>query len=483
MYGSPPMDILVVTSEVASYSGKGGVAEVAAALPKALKGLDHKVLVVSPLWRGIDPSARSLARRLTKLEVRLGDEDLACEIYDGRTAGGVDLAFIGHEEVLHRSDAMESPGDAPEDVARRAGLFAKAVVELVRLRGADVVHAHGWVGALAVLQLATHEATANTATVLTVHDPASQGRFDPALAAALGVDGERQQDVTHGDALVALSGGLRRAGRVTTVSPTFAKEITSAPDGAGLEELFADLGDRLVGILNGLDYSVWNPATDARLPARFDPMDLGGKGRCKADLQRKTGLPVRGDVPLLGMLANGHEDAGFDLFAKITPQVMRNDCQVVVAWEDAPDAELAGIFRELSERWPDRLQVVVDGSDDTLRHRVLGACDLVLLPSRRSPCGFDQMRAHRYGTLPVARRTGGLADAIIDCDPKLRTGTGFLFDEATAEDLLAGVRRALGAFEMDEPFDVLRRRVMTIDHSWERGARLYDRTYRAALNL
>ncbi len=471
------MDILVVTSEVAPYSGAGEAAEVAAALPKALKGLDHRVTVVSPLFRGIDPTARSLARKLTKLETHLDGRDLACEVYDGRTAGGVDLTFIGHEEVFHAADAM---GDGTEaDVALRAGLFAQAVEQLLRARGADVVHAYGWVGALAAVRIEAAR-DLDVPTVLTVLDPASQGRFDPGLASKLGLDDAFRADLEHGGALVALAGGLRRARRVVTVSPTFARELVTAPHGAGLEDLFAALGERLSGVLSGVDVSVWNPATDARLPARFDPMDLEGKARCKADLQRKLLLPVRSDVPLLGMMATEAEDEGFDLFAKVAPEILRNDCQVVVGFEDDRDGDLGRVLRELSERWPDRMQLAID-EDGSLRHRVLGASDLVLAPSRHEPCGLVPMQAHRYGALPVARRTGGFADTIVDCDPKLRTGTGFLFDEATGEGLLGAVRRALAAFAREQAFDAARRRVMTIDHSWERGARLYERTFKGAL--
>ena len=471
------MDIVVVAEAIAPYSGQGGLAEVVAALPKALRGLSHKVTVVSPLYRGIDPAARSLARRLTKLEVELEGERYACELYDGRTAGGVDLSFIGHEALLRGTDALESPGDSPREVALRAGVFAGAVVELLRVRSADVVHAHGWLGSLVALRVASASGL-DVPVVLTVHDPASQGRFDASLAGALGVD--PRGEASHGDAVVALAGGVRRATRVTTVSPTFAKEIARAPHGAGLEDVFTEVADRTVGILNGVDVSIWNPATDPELPARFDPMDLEGKARSKADLQRKSGLPVRRDVPLLGMLASSHEDAGFDLFAKVVTQVLRNDCQVVVGWPSADAGELRQVLEEASERWPDRMKVLIaDGA--SVRHRILGASDLALVPSRREPCGATQMQAHRYGALPVARRTGGLADTVIDADAKLRTGTGFLFDRADSSDLLAAVRRGLAAFASTDAFDAMRRRVMTIDHSWERGARLYERTYRAAI--
>ena len=471
------MDILVVAPEVAPYIGSTGLAEVASALPKALRGLGHRVTVAAPLFRGVDPAARSFARRLTKLEARLEGRTYACELYDGRTPGGVEVSFIGHEEVLRGAAALESPGDAQEGVALRAGVFAGAIVELVRARGADVIHAHDWLGALVAHQLAAREVA--VPVVLTVHDPSAQGRFDASLAGALGLDDDRGEAARRDGSIGVLAAGLRSASRVTTVSPTFAREITRAPHGAGLEDVFEALGERLSGILNGVDVSVWNPATDAELAARFDPMDLSGKARCKADLQRKFGLPVRRDTPLLGMVASETDEGGFDLFAKAATQVLRNDCQVAVGWVGSEDAELAGVLRELSERWPDRLQVLAD-TRPSVRHRLISGSDLVLVPSRRQPCGDTQMQAHRYGALPIARRTGGLADTIVDADPKLHTGTGFLFDRAEPEDLLAAVRRAFAAYDREDAVDAMRRRVMTIDHSWERGARLYERAYRDA---
>ncbi|MBW2464257.1 MAG: glycosyltransferase, partial [Deltaproteobacteria bacterium] len=233
------------------------------------------------------------------------------------------------------------------------------------------------------------------------------------------------------------------------------------------------------GILNGVDASVWNPATDPRVKSRFDPMDLAGKARNKAYLQRVENLPVRDDVPLLVLLASSDHAAGFDLFAEIAPKVLRNDCQVLVVFDGDEQEPLRQRFEELADRWPDRMQVDEVG-DGTVTHEALAAADLVLVPSRHEPCGFAQMAAHRYGALPVARRTGGLADTVVDCDSKLTTGSGFLFDKASADELLAAIRRGFAAFHRTDEVEQLKSRVMRVDHSWERSARLYERLYNAS---
>lgn len=469
------MEILFVTPECAPYSGSSGAAHVCRALPKALRGIGHKVTVVSPLYRGIDPTARSLARRLMKLEVEVEGRTWACEMYDGRTPGGVDLMFIGHEELFRRAESLED-GDA-HAIALRAGVFAKAVALALskRERKADVIHAHDWLGGLAIVHAARTDVIDGIATLLTVHDFARPGAFERDQLAALGLDEGALPDLELGGRLNVLRAALRAAGHVTTVSETYAREVIAEGGAGGLEDELREIGERFTGILDGVDVAVWNPTTDAALPVRFDPIDASGKARCKVAFQRELGLPARTDVPLIGAIGTGARDEGFDLLAKVAIQVLRNDVQLAV--QVRGDDELVSVFRELSERWPDRLQVR-DADDEVLTHRILGCSDLLVVPARRAPAGLLQMYAHRYGTLPIARRTGGVADTVVDCDASLATGSGFLYDDPTPDDLLSAIRRAIAAFSAREAFEALSQRVMRIDHSWERSARLYDRSYR-----
>ncbi len=472
------MDILFITPEIAGYGAEGPTAEAIAALPKALRGHGHRVTVVTPLWSSINPQQRGLARRLMTVDVEVGGDSIACELYDGRTTGGVDLLFIGHPELFAEADGLGN-GDDPELTARRAAAFARAAIGAAHKHEASfgAIHGHDWAGALAIAFAKQDDQLSRLPAVLTIHDPSAQGELPGAAAETLGLSKEDAKLAAASGRTNVLALGLERADHVTTVSPTYARELAASPNGAGLEERYGALGDKLVGILNGVDASVWNPATDPRVQSRFDPMDLAGKARNKTHLQRAEGFPVRDDVPLLVLLAKSDPSAGFDLFAEIAPKVLRNDCQILVVFEGEEDDPLRKKLERLSERWPDRLQVE-DHGDGNIAHEALAAADLVLVPSRHEPCGFVQMVAHRYGALPVVHRTGGLADTVVDCDPALETGTGFVFEEATGDDLLAAIRRSFAAFQKEDEIEALKRRVMRVDHSWERSARLYERLYR-----
>ncbi len=473
---APPMRLLFVTPELTPYSGTSPLGDACWALPKALRARGHEVTILSPLYGFIDPAARGLARRLRKVSAQLGEERVAFEVYDARTAAGIDVVFLGHEE-LFRSCRSLPTGDDPQDGVRY-GAFCRAAVEVARAadKPFDVVHCHEWQAAL-VPVFARAEGV-ELGTVLTVHDVRAQGLFPRELVARLGlpadyfgIDGLEFYGKT-----CLLKGGVLFADRVTTVSPSYAREITREGAG-GLEGVFRKRDKELVGITGGVDVAVWNPATDAYLEARFDPMDLGGKRRNKAGLQRDLGLPQRDDVPLLGVLGPLHPSSGLDAIARIIGRVMRNDLQVAIIPDAAPsDESLVTVLEEHSRRWPDRLVVRADGNE-ALAHRALAGSDLVLVPPQQAPGGSLQMRAHRYGALPIGHAHGAVADTVVDCDAKLSTGTGFLFTSAEDEAMLAAIQRATAAFAMRSAFEKLRARAMRIDHSWERSAYLYERLY------
>lgn len=471
------MEILFVTSELMPDGGRGPAGRAASALPKALRGLDHHVTVVAPLYAPVDPDALQLARRLTRLELDLGGEATACELYDGRTAAGVDLLFIGHDALFGQADSM-ADGDAAT-VARRAGLFARAVAGLVETRDPrpELLHAHDWPGALGVAR-----AQGSVPTVLTVYDVTGDGRFAADQASTLGIpDGARgPAGAVESGRVDALVAGLVCANRVTTGSPTYARQVLGGDEGAGLSAVFADLGGRFVGIAHGVDGAVWNPATDPHLVSRFDPMDLAGKRRNKAALQQAMGLPLRPDACLVGYLAADDGGSGGDLLAGAAEDALRNDLQLAVRID--PGNPGADELAALAERFEDRLAVRPRGGDDDA-HLLIGGADVLVVPAQRAPAGHLEMCAQRYGTLPVVRHVGAFADSVVDCDADLHTGSGFTFDEATAADLGAALARAVSGFTKVDEFRALQRRVMRIDHSWERTARLYDRQYRLAAGI
>ena len=423
-YGPPRMHVAFITEGLEPYGGRGPAAEICGALPKALKSLDHTVSVVSPLYRRIDPQDHSLARRLTKIDVEAEGRTWACELYTGRTVSGVLTQFIGHEELFADIDDIDAGDRGP----LRRTVFSAAAAEVLGSLDpeVDVVHAHGELGNRALRALGAQTAFA---VVLSPHGEA----LEPAV-----------------DAIV----------------------VGSAADEARWP------GKRVTAIAPGIDAATWNPLTDTHLPARFDPVDLGGKRRCKAEMQRTLGLPVRADVPLLALDGQGDELA---LFVKMASKLLRNDVQIGVLVSENEDGALVAAYEELWDRWPDRIQVRT-APDDRLRHQLLAAADFAVLPSAAAVSPAAAMKAQRYGSVPVVLAQSALAEAVVDVDPRLETGTGIHFAPHEPDALLGATQRALAAF--NEPsFDALRSRIMRLDHSWDRSARLYERLYASLLEV
>jgi starch synthase len=319
-------------------------------------------------------------------------------------------------------------------------------------------------------------ALASTKTVLTIHNVAHQGIFPREIVPELGLPWDLfnvERLEFYGKANL-LKLGIVCADAVTTVSPTYAREI-AARGGHGLEGVLAARGSALVGILNGVDYAVWNPATDSAIAARYDAEDLVNKARCKGALQRELGLPLDSEAPLIANVGRIVAQKGTDLVAGAISRLVRaTDAQFVVCGDGDPD--LVQKLEDAVLRSDGRAVFVRAASEQTV-HRAFAAADLVLVPSRFEPCGLVQMYAQRYGALPVAHATGGLVDTVVDCDAKLETGTGFLFQEDTVDALVAATERAIAA-RATPRFSSLVRRVMRLDRGWERPARQYEQLYR-----
>jgi len=469
-----PMRLLFVTPELTPYSGSTPIGDACGALPKALRGRGHEVTVLSPLYGFIDPVDSSLARRLRKVEVELGSGSSAFTVFDARTAAGVDLLFLGHEELF--GDLEDVPlDDADPAVGKCFGAFAKAALEVIRsdADGYDGVICVDWQTALVPL-LAKHEGL-DVATVLLVSDVRRQGRFERDLMGELGLDDSlfSIDGLEFYGKLCFLKGGVQAADRVTTVSPSYATEVVQYAD--GLEGAFKARGKEFLGIVGGVDTALWNPATDAHLESRFDPMDLSGKKRCKAAFQQEAGFPVRDDLPLIVALGTITADSGLDVLARIGGRVLRNDVQIaIIAEGDEVDDDLLDVLGEHAERWPDRVYLA-DDPDTGAVHRALSAADLVLVEPSQDPGGATQLRAHRYGALPIGLRAGALADTVVDCDAKLSTGTGFTYDEASDDVILATVQRGVASFAKRSAFEKVRQQAMRSDQGWERSAYLYER--------
>jgi len=469
-----------LSAEYLPYARTGGLAEAVAGLASQHAATGVRTSVIMPFYRGAwdqPPKTTSAGAWFT---VGVGPRAEPARVHrTAARAGKVRMLFIEHPDYFDRPGIYGEPGGDYADNPRRfAFLCAAALHVLADLGDAPVVlHAHDWHTALALVYLralADRPPLDRVATVLSVHNAGYQGHYPQDVLADLGLPSAMwhwSRMEWYGKANL-LKGGLVFANMVTTVSPTHAHELRTEGGGFGLHDAFIGLGNRLVGILNGIDAVAWNPATDRHIAARFTAADPGGKRACKAALQHAWGLERRDDVPLFGMSARLVEQKGFDLILA-ADVVHDSPAQFVFLGVGEPRYEDA--LRALAAEAPGRVGVNT-GFTDAREHELLAGSDFLLMPSLYEPCGLTQMRAQRYGALPVARRVGGLADTIED------QTTGFLFDAYTGAALDVALRRATALFEDPHALEALRREAMSRDFSWERSAERYLDVYRRALS-
>jgi starch synthase len=472
------MEILFVSSEVAPWSKTGGLGDVAGALPRALAARGHEVTVVTPRHRAIDPARHGLERLHRTLRVR--DDEAGLWVKPG---GRARTYFLEHERFFGFRSGLY--GDASGDYADNAERFAFLCRAALALPGAlglrpEIVHVNDWQSGLVPFLLRQEHghdpALARARTVFTIHNLAYQGVFSKHVVPALGLpwDVFRYEAMEFHDQLSFLKAGLVFADALTTVSPTYAREIVGHEAGNGLDPLLRHRASDLTGILNGIDTQEWNPAADPHLPAHFSAGDLSGKAACKAALQRELGLPVRADVPLVAMVGRLAEQKGLDLVVDALGELLARDLQLALLGSGRADWEET--LRAAAGARPDRMAARI-GFDEGLAHRIEAGADLFLMPSRFEPCGLNQMYSLRYGTVPVVRAVGGLEDTVEDFDGWSR-GTGFKFREYTPQAMLLALRRALEAFRDRKAWRGIVARGMAQDFSWERSAASYEALYR-----
>ena len=475
------MRIAMVASECEPYAKTGGLADVVDALSRALGELGHEVDVYLPMYRGIQVPAPA---ETLSLEVPMGTGLVPVTLRSGR-GHGYRLRLVDHAASFDRPDYyLVEPGVGPDypDNSWRFTLLGRAALEAMRVenRVADVLHGHDWEAAPAILGL-VHRYGADplfsrVATVLTCHNLAYHG-WVPRDQVAPQLD--LPDGVGNADGVDLLREGLIAADLATTVSPTFARESLEGELGAGLDDVLrhgAATG-RYMGIINGLDNELWNPATDADLPARYSASDMVGKQVCKVALAAELGLDP--DGPILAMVSRLDPQKGFDLLAAAAPGILDLGARICVL--GTGDKRLVGELQLLARANPGRL-AVVDRFDRTLARRMYAGADSFLMPSRFEPCGQSQMIAMRYGTPPIVRFTGGLVDTVIDADQDPINGTGFGFGPADPRALEATVGRALAAFAEADRWARVVRNAMATDFSWRRPALDYVAAYRRLLS-
>jgi starch synthase len=474
----PRLKVLFVASECVPFAKTGGLGDVAGALPIALAGRGHDVRVVLPRYR---TAATHPAEKLpAPLAVPVGSGEAWCAVWETRLAKSRARVYM-----LEQNDLFDRPGiynDASGDYGDNLARFSFLSRGALRLCAylnfwPDVIHVHDWPTALVPVYLNTTERgspLARAASVLTIHNLGYQGWFDKDELSLTGIGWEEFHErslETYGR-INLLKGGIYHATIVSTVSPTYAREIQTQEGGHGLEGALRDRGRDVIGILNGIDDKIWDPQTSPHLPAHYSADDLRGKGACKAALQREMGLPERPDVPLLGIISRLAHQKGIDIFAGALDRILSLDVQVALLGSGEAWAEQ--LFGRLNHT-TDRFRAFL-GMNEALAHKIEAGSDFFLMPSRYEPCGLNQLYSQRYGTLPIVRAVGGLDDTVESFV------TGFKFYELSPEALAQAVEWAVHMYRKDPGrLRQMQIRAMKKPVGWEYASRQYEALYRMAM--
>jgi starch synthase len=473
------LKVLVATAELTPFAKIGGVADVAAALSKELKRMGHDVRVVLPRYRQVDIGRYSLNRVVANLQVPLGSEKVNASVFEGRL-GDMVVYFIDCPPLYDR-DGMFGFGD---DDARSV-FFARALLEMLPALefSPDIIHVHDWFAALVPNLLDRVYATgqyAEIATTLTIHNLSAQGvfGFGALMLAGLQEWGLLKLGFPGLDNIVNMLGrGIHFADVVNTVSERYAKEIQTPEYGEGMDEMLRRNTHKLHGIVNGIDYEIFDPERDPNIQHHYSAQAPQAKALCRADLRAELGLD---DVqkPLCAIVSRFYDVKGLDLIEQAAPKLLDLGLQLAVM--GTGDRRYEDMFRRWSAEHPHQVAVSV-GFDSALAQRIYAGADMLWMPSRFEPCGLAQLIALRYGTIPVVRATGGLADTVHDYDPIASTGNGFRFDAYDSWQFFAAVVRAAETFRHPKVWAWLEQHAMQEDVSWTRSAQRYVQLYLTAM--
>jgi starch synthase len=494
--------VLLAASEVVGFAKTGGLADVAGSLPRALARRGHECAIILPLYQCTRDGKVPLTRTDRTVTIRLGGRTVVGGLWRATLPdSSVPVYLIAQPEFFPRDDPSRGQGlyqftlpngqkqDYSDNCARFI-FFSRAVLEAARVLDLrpDVIHCNDWQTGLVPVYLnkeyRKQPGFERTRALFTIHNIAYQGSFWHWDMPLTGLPWEmfNYRELEFYGRLNFLKAGIVFSDMITTVSPSYAQEIQTPYYGCGLEGVLAERRDRLVGIVNGVDYRSWNPATDPHLVATYDVHTVDkGKPACKAWLQRRFGLPVQPATPLLGLVSRLVEQKGLSLVARAAEGFLSDGSQLVVLGEG--DAAYHRMLLDLRERYPERVGLTL-AFDEPLAHQIEAGADIFLMPSQYEPSGLNQLYSLKYGTVPVVRATGGLADTITDCTPETLaagTATGFTFLAYTPAVFLETVRRALALHrESRTDWRRLMETAMQQDWSWDRSAAEYERLYSMA---
>jgi starch synthase len=480
-----PLKILFLAAEAVPFAKVGGLADVAGALPQAIKELGHDVRLMIPRYGTIRSDQFPLEKIGEPFPIPVGPEKESVHLIGstiGEGAKQIPVYLIWNDLYFSSRDHVYGF----EDDAQRFAVFGHAALAAIRLLDwqPDVIHANDWHTGIVPTWLNTDGQKDpfyhDIATLFTIHNLAYQGTAGRLILTFAQMEHVQHLPVEQPGMVNWLAQGIAHADLVNTVSPGYAREILTPEMGMGLEPLLKQRRNRLLGVLNGIDYEQWNPATDPHIPHRFDGVRLDRRSANKTALQQQARLPVHSDIPLVGMVTRLDEVKGMGLIEPVLEWLMTQNAQFILL--GMGNSEYHEMLEQIQARYPERMRICLK-FDEVLARRIYAGADMLLMLRAVEPCGMGQMIAMRYGCVPVVRATGGLADTVSDNTAKRGRGTGFTFADYTVESCQGALERALKAFEGKLSWRSIQQRGMAADFSWTAAAKEYVKLYRQAIDL
>lgn len=480
------LKILFASSEVTPFAKTGGLADVSGSLPQALEILGHQVVIVMPLYRSVKEGKQNIKQVEKSLSVPFRGQNLDTQAFVAKTGKDIPVYFIQREEFFDRSGLYGTSQGDYFDNPERFIFFSRSVLELSQLLGfqPDIIHCHDWQTSLIPVYLKNiyikNPSFQQAHTVFTIHNLAYQGVFSKEIMLVSGLPSVlfSMKGLEYYGKMNFMKGGIVFSDVITTVSQKYAQEIQTPEYGYGLEGVLKDRSADIYGILNGVDYTSWNPKTDPHIVSPFERRDFSGKRKCKEELIEIFKLKGSDGFPIIGMISRLADQKGFDILAEAMDSLVKLGLYLVIL--GTGDAKYEKQFTALGKKYPSRLGVKI-AFDNELAHKIEAGSDMFLMPSKYEPCGLNQMYSLKYGTIPVVRATGGLEDTIKEFNPESQKGNGFKFKAYSSSDLVKAVKRAIYIYKNKLLWTKLMTNAMNEDFSWGKSAQKYEEIYKKVL--